>query len=106
MTSSAFGPANGITTLGATVADDDLVASACGLAQGFATVWYKYTPDADSALSLDTFGADYDTFIAVWTGPDKDNLSLVACNNKTADTEALAIQVEKNTTYYIEVGQP
>ena len=93
------------TTATASLHDPDL--TACDITgSGLATVWYTYTPTANTAISIDTFGSDYDTFIAVWTGPDMDNLTLVACNNKSGTQEQLAIQVTQDTTYYIEVGQP
>ena len=97
----------GAYTYGATVDESDPVVGSCGVDRGLATVWYKYTPTADTAISVDTFGADYDTFIAVWTKP-ADVLEFVACNNDTKGTKqsALALQVKGGTTYYIEIGQP
>ncbi len=103
----AFGSMPVLTTLGATVAGDDPVVSQCGIGQGVATVWYTYMPDVDSAISIDTKNADYDTFIAVWTGTRGD-LQLVACNDDFDGTKQsmLAFQVESRIPYYIEVGQP
>ena len=71
------------------------------------TFLYIPTPDSDTAIALDTFGADYDTFIAIWTGSPGD-LDLVACNNDANGTKQsqLAIQVQKDVKYYIEIGQP
>ena len=93
-------------TRGATQADDDPIVANCNLGRGQATVWYKYTPATDSAISLDTNGADYDTFIAVWTG-SRGNLTPVACNDDVNGTlqSAVAFQVIGGTTYYIEVGE-
>ncbi len=86
--------------------DPDL--SGCNISgSGQATVWYSYQATSNTAISLDTLSANYDTFIAVWTGTYP-NLSLVACNNNTSGTEQsqLAFQVTKGTTYHIEIGQP
>ncbi len=93
-------------THGATQSSDDPIVSDCNLGRGQATVWYKYTPPADSAISLDTNGADYDTFIAVWTG-SRGKLTPVVCNDDTGGTlqSAVAFQVEENKTYFIEVGE-
>ena len=65
------------------------------------------TANSNTAIALDTFGANYNTFIAVWTGTHPD-LDLVACNNDASETQQsqVAFQVESGTTYYIEVGQP
>ncbi len=93
-------------TRGATQAEDDPIISDCNLGRGQATVWYKYTPSTDSAISLDTRGADYDTFIAVWTG-SRGNLTHVVCNDDTDGTlqSAVAFSVSSGVTYYIEVGE-
>ena len=91
---------------------DDPEISDCNMNKGLSTVWYMYTEGpSDAAISFDTKGADYDTFIAVWTG-DLTNylahtLTPVACNNDTGGTSqsAIAFQTTANETYYIEIGQ-
>ena len=91
--------------------DPDL--SSCGVTantgKGLGTVWYTYTATANTAISLDTFGSDYDTFIAVWVD-GASGLDLVACNDNSAGStigeSQLAIRVQTGTTYYIEVGHP
>lgn len=90
-----------IYTYGATLAGDDPVIGSCGIGQGVAIVWYEYTPSVDTAISIDTSGADYDTFIAVWTGPDKNNLNLIACNDDVNGTKqsALALKVQQDVIY-------
>ena len=95
-----------LNTQGATLAGDDPDVSSCGVGMDIATVWYKYTPSSNAAISLDTSDADYDTFIAVWTGT-RGNLSLVACNDDAGEAlqAIVALRVTKNTTYYIEIGQ-
>ena len=92
-------------TIGATVANDDPSVGDCGVKKGLVTVWYQYRPSSDSAISIDTSGSGYDTFIAVWTGTRGD-LTLVACNNNGTGQAVLAFQVKENTLYYIEIGQP
>ncbi len=86
--------------------DPDL--SGCNISgSGQATVWYSYQATSNTAISLDTLSANYDTFIAVWTGTYP-SLSLVACNNNASGTEQsqVAFQVANGSTYYIEIGQP
>lgn len=104
---SALAYSHQMSTAYATIANDDPLVTACGIEQGQTTVWYSYTPSADSAISIDTFSADYDTFIAVWTGTRGD-LTLIACNDDANETgqSALAFQVDQDVTYYIEIGQP
>lgn len=96
-----------VRTIYATVASDDPLVTTCGIGQGQATVWYTHTPGADSAIAIDTKSADYDTFIAVWTG-SRGNLTLVACNDDVDGTtqSAIAFRVQGGVTYYIEIGQP
>ena len=95
----------------ATQDPDDPDLSACGITgTGQATVWYSYEQNTgvDSAISLDTKTADYDTFIAVWTGTRTD-LTLVACNDDLSDSikqSEVAFRVTSGETYYIEIGQP
>lgn len=95
-------------TSGATQNGDDPQPS-CLPNAGQATVWYKYTPSTNSAVSLDTKTSDYDTFIAVWTGT-RTNLTEVVCNddidwaNGITQSE-VAFRIQAGVTYYIEVGQ-
>ena len=94
-------------TRGATNEDTDPAVTACSLGQGKATVWYKYlqSTGATSAIAVDTEGASYDTFIAVWT-ESGGVFTSVACNDNTGGTEqsAVAFQAESGVTYYIEIG--
>lgn len=97
-----------LDTREATSDPDDPDLAECNISgSGKATVWYHYHADADTAISVDTRQATYDTFIAVWTGTRND-LELVACNDDIDATKrsAVAFQVSDGTDYYIEVGQP
>jgi len=95
-----------VDVTGAWRAWDDPSVSTCDLAPGLASVWYKYTPSSNTRLSLDTFGSDYDTYIAVWTG-SRGNLSLVGCNDDTPGSYQSALQVNltAGTTYFIEIAE-
>lgn len=84
----------------ATIDPDDPTLDGCSInGSGSATVWYRYDPPIDTAISLDTNGTDYSTFIAVWRG-SRDSLSLLSCGS-----EETALQVSAGETYYIEVGE-
>ena len=93
---------------GLTTAWDDPEVPDCGgyrLAPGMASVWYQYTPSANTMLYLDTFGSGYDTYIAVWTGI-RGSLTLAACNDdKDAHNYQSALQVKltAGTTYYFRL---
>ena len=97
-----------LDTREATSDPDDPDLAACNInGSGQATVWYVYHADNDTAISLDTRQADYDTFIAVWTG-SRTNLDLVACNDNVDENgqSAVAFQTNSGVDYYIEIGQP
>lgn len=98
--------ADAIVTSGATLAFEDPSIVSCNIVKGQATVWYEYTPDTNTAITIDTSGTDYDTFIAVWTKNQTGQLEPVACNNNGFGQALLALQVESGVTYYIEIGQP
>jgi hypothetical protein len=76
-----------------------------------ATVWYKLTPATTMAVTAETFGSDYDTVIAVYSGSDEANLLQEACNNNAfgvtgeesmnASVQFLALAAR---TYFIQVG--
>jgi hypothetical protein len=75
------------------------------LNKGNNTVWYKYTPAVTETISVDTFGTDYDAYLAVWTGT-AGNLSLVACNDENFFGQAeLSFVGNPGVTYYIQVAQ-
>lgn len=93
----------------ATVSGDDPEIGLCSISgSGVSTVWYKYEPATDTAISINTFESDYDTFIAIWKGTDLNDLRFVACNDDTGGTKQseVAIRVTGGKAYYIEIGQP
>ena len=68
------------------------------------SVWWEWTAETDGAATFDTFGSDYDTVLAVYTGDSVGNLTLVAEND---DSEGLQSRVDFNAgageTYMIAV---
>jgi hypothetical protein len=67
---------------------------------GIATVWYRFTPSSNQTLVADTFGSNYyPVLVAVYTGPDLNNLTLVGCNYQRVRFTAGA-----GITYHIQAG--
>lgn len=73
---------------------------------GHATVWFAFTPPTNGSYDLDTAGSDYDTTLAVLTGPRR-SPSLVACLDDTGQSlqAALRLELTGGTTYWIQAGQ-
>jgi hypothetical protein len=71
------------------------------------TVWYQFTPSADMRLNANTFGSDYDTGIAVYTGTPP-NLTQITCNDDAITGQFVQSNVNfdaaAGTTYYFMVG--
>jgi hypothetical protein len=75
------------------------------------TVWYNFTPTRTMHVAVDTFGSDYDTVLAVWTGSALGSLAQVACNDETNEPGTMSSQQSRvtfqamaGTTYRIQVG--
>lgn len=96
------------TTLTTVAADDPIIGCGAALpATQSNTVWYRYTPAQDMRLVVDTFGSDYDTVVAVWTG-SRGTLQAENCNNDIftyRNESGLAIWATAGITYYFEVAQ-
>lgn len=74
------------------------------------TIWYKFTPTSSGTLNLDTVGANYVTWISVWTGASQAALTLVpnACSGFVSTlvipNSLPNVSLTGGTTYYIMVG--
>jgi len=67
-------------------------------------VWYQFTPPVDGQLVVDTFGSDFDTGLAVYTG-DCGDLTEVACNDDTGGINSQVIlPATAGVTYRFLVG--
>jgi len=67
-------------------------------------VWYQFTAPVSGLLIVDTFGSDFDTGLAVYTG-SCDSLTEVACNDDTGGvTSQVTIPTTAGTTYSILAG--
>lgn len=86
------------------VADDPEIS--CIEDTGFATAWYRYTPSQNQTLVIDTFGSNYDTALAVWTGV-RGSLTSVICNddfNEDTYQSLVTVNLTAGITYLIEVA--
>ena len=67
-------------------------------------VWYQFTAPVAGLLIVDTFGSDFDTGLAVYTG-SCDSLTEVACNDDTGGvTSQVILPTAAGVTYYILAG--
>ncbi len=64
------------------------------------TIWYQFTPGSDVVLAATMAGSDFDTLLAVWTGPSLGSLTEVGC----ADFGSVVFAAEAATTYLIQAG--
>ncbi len=65
-------------------------------------VWYRYAPEADGLLRLDTVDSDFDTVLSVWVGA-RHPLGQVACqtDNRSPTRPRLTVTVVAGRTYFI-----
>ncbi|RMF82979.1 MAG: hypothetical protein D6744_05570, partial [Planctomycetota bacterium] len=66
-------------------------------------VWYQYTPPNDCLLSITVDPTDYDGLTAVYTGPDCNNLTEIACADEP-EPHVINIAATAGTTYWIQIG--
>jgi len=82
--------------------------SECGFGgDEVATVWYEYTPPANTALVVDTTGTNFSNSVAVWTQSD-DRFDEVACagystSNPELDGARAPFRAFAGETYYIQI---
>jgi hypothetical protein len=68
------------------------------------TVWYRFTPSEDMRISANTFGSDYDTGIAVYTGTPG-ALTQIACNDDAVFVQSsVSFDATAGVTYFFMVG--
>ena len=66
-------------------------------------VWYTYTPDTDCLLTINVNPTNYDGLTAVYTGPDCNNLTEIACADEP-EPHVINIAATAGTTYWIQIG--
>jgi hypothetical protein len=69
------------------------------------TVWFAYTPQSNIRLEANTFGSNYDTTLAVFTGA-RGALNEIACNEDAGGTVNSRVRFDAvaGTTYYFRVS--
>ncbi len=68
-------------------------------------VWYQFNAPVNGLLYVDTFGSDFDTGLAVYTGSCS-SLAEVACDDDTGAgvTSQVSLSTTAGTTYYFLAG--
>ena len=67
-------------------------------------VWYQFNAPVNGLLYVDTFGSDFDTGLAAYTG-SCDSLTEVACNDDYMGvTSQIIVPTTAGTTYYFLAG--
>ncbi len=75
---------------------------------GGKSLWWNYTAPASGIVSVSTDGSDFDTLLAVYTGNNISNLTLIAANddfsrNSSPRTSRLFFSASSGVSYYIAV---
>jgi hypothetical protein len=99
---SALPFTNELDTTDATPALDD--PTDCFGLGGSSSVWYVFTPSHDLKVQADTYGSDYDTLLAVYTGV-RGSLSFVPPCSPSGGLiyDRLVLSLSEGVTYYFEV---
>lgn len=76
-----------------------------GAAEPLSSVWYRWDAPDDGVLRVNTFDSDFDTVLAVYSGPAVDALVPVAANDDADGTlqSSLETRVEAGVSYSIAV---
>jgi hypothetical protein len=70
------------------------------------SVWYAFTPSSDVTVQADTFGSDYDTVLAAFTGTGLGSLQPVGCNDQAGGNQSrVLLNLTSGTTYYFQIGR-
>lgn len=70
-----------------------------------ATVWYQYTPPVGATLTANTFGSNFDTVLAVYTGASVGALTPIVCNDDSGSLQSqVTFLASPDTTYYFQTG--
>ena len=72
---------------------------------GGASVWYQWTAPASGLFTFDTFGSNFDTLLAVYTGNVVSALTVVASSDNAGSSpqSRITFDAKLNTTYFIAV---
>ncbi len=72
---------------------------------GGASLWWQWTAPESKTMAFDTFGSDFDTLLAVYTGDSLETLTLIAASDDAGpDGESMTVfSAVAGTTYHIAV---
>ena len=72
---------------------------------GGASVWWRWTAPADGTATINTFGSDFDTLLAVYIGSYVNSLTPIAYNDDACNTvqSQVSFNAFQGTTYKIAV---
>ena len=76
------------------------------LNRGGASVWYKYVAPGNGVLRVDTLTSNFNTLLAVYSGSNMSNLTLIAANDEDdsgSGSSKVYFGTQSGTTYYIAV---
>ncbi|MFO1096488.1 MAG: dockerin type I domain-containing protein [Planctomycetaceae bacterium] len=104
-TATSFNPATYSTVQADASASEPQETCEVGNAGVSNTVWYSFTPCGSGTVTLDTFGSNYNTVLAMFTGTCT-AAAQVACSDDAIGTQArlLNVPVTAGTTYLIKVS--
>jgi hypothetical protein len=70
------------------------------------SVWYEFTPSTDGVFQVDTFGSDFDTAVAIWTGEALSSLTQEGCDDDSGPgvESMVTFSASAGTTYFIQAG--
>jgi hypothetical protein len=70
-----------------------------------ASVWWSFTPSADTTIVVDTAGSDFDTILSAVSGT-RDALNWITCNvdSRYGSQSEVKLRVSAGTTYHFMVG--
>ena len=95
----------GLTTgsnVGATGETDE--PNHAGVSTPLSSVWYKWTAPIDGTFTINTFGSDFNTTLAIYTGEDLGSLTERGSNNNARGQQSrVSIQAMAGTQYWIAV---
>ena len=71
---------------------------------GGASVWWYWTAPSNGQITIDTFGSNFDTLLAVYTGSSVGSLTLIASNDDSDSPQSqVTFTTISGTTYRIAV---
>lgn len=76
--------------------------------EGGVSVWWKWTPEQNGTVTVDTSGSTFNTVLAVYTGFAVDSLTEVTSNDNANDTNKSEVnfRARAGVTYYLAVDGP